>query len=193
MSFAGVWSINNVITAFTDTLHKSSTASLGGNKQPHTDARRLEPRGEAEERRELLFQCIFHAFCFTTFRPILRLKSSVWGLFLFMPEGHSAAQLVGAGSTAIVLSLFCKEVSCCVRACVCVWGVCVCTSVHVHGEEQRSWGQGTLPSGPHPSAGDTGETFFNMFMRFHFLSTYDMPGNDPGILNMLPCSHSYFI
>lgn len=124
MSFAGVRSINNVITAFTDTLHKSSTTSLGGNKQPHTDARRLEPRGEAEERGELLFQCIFHAFCFTTFRPILRLKSSVWGLFLFMPEGHSAEQLVGAGSTAIVLSLFCKEVSCCVRACVCV--VCVC-------------------------------------------------------------------
>lgn len=71
LSFARVWSINNVITAFTDTVHKSSTASPGGNKQPHADASRLEPCKEAEEWGELFLQCIFHAFCFTTFRLIL--------------------------------------------------------------------------------------------------------------------------
>lgn len=129
----GVRSINNVITAFTDTVHKSSTALPGGNKQPHTDASCRELCREAGKWGELFLQCIFHAFCFTTFRLILRLKSSVWGLFLFMPEGHSVAQLVGAGSTAIVLPMFCREVSCS----VCVWAcmyVCMCMCVFM-GEE----------------------------------------------------------
>jgi hypothetical protein len=57
------------------------------------------------------------------FRLILRLKSGVWGLFLFMPEGRSA-QLVGAGSRAIVPWRFCRKVvAVCMHECVCV---CVC-------------------------------------------------------------------
>lgn len=69
-----------------------------------------------------------------------------------MPEGHSATQLVGTRSTAIVLSLFGREVGCwvCARVRVCVRGV---------GGEARTQETGALPSGPHPSTGDTGELF----------------------------------
>ena len=52
-----------------------------------------------------------------------------------MPEGHSAAQLVGARSTAILFSysagnFTAMSMSVCARACVCV-------CVHVHGQARK--------------------------------------------------------
>lgn len=105
LSFAGVRNINNVITAFTDTAHKSSTVRAG-KPAPHRAPRASR---EATNQGGPLLQCIFHAFCFTTFKLILQLKNSVWGLFLFMPESHSAAQLVGAENRATVPWQFCWE------------------------------------------------------------------------------------
>lgn len=77
-----------------------------------------------------------------------------------MPEGHSAAQRVGAGSRAIVLSLVCVEAS---RSVVAGVSACACARVRVHvcgGGWAEAWGrQGQNGQGALLGAGDTGKLY----------------------------------
>ena len=86
-----------------------------------------------------------------------------------MPEGHSAAQLVGAGSTAILFSYSSGKftaMSMSVRVCVCV---CVCAWT---GKE--AWDgldRGPSQVDPIPALETKASSSFNLIMRFHLLST----------------------
>ena len=183
MSFAGEQSINNVITRLPTPCTNHQLPCQAG-----TSSR--EPARAAEARGELLLQCIFHAFCFTTFRLILRLKSSVWGLFLFMPEGHSAAQLVGARSTAILFSysagnFTAMSMSVCARA-----RVCVCACAWTGKEAWDGLDRGPSQVDPIPALETKASSSFNLIVRFHLLSTYYVPRNDSGILNLVTMAES---
>lgn len=70
-----------------------------------------------------------------------------------MPEGHSAAQRVGAGSRAIVLSLVCVEAS---RSVVAGVSACACARVRVHVCVWGGVGRGVGTLGAEQTGGPPG-------------------------------------
>ena len=105
-----------------------------------------------------------------------------------MPEGHSAAQLVGVGSVAILFSYSAGKftaMSMSVRACT-----CVCAGVWTGKEARDGLDRGPSQVDPIPALETKASSSFNSIVRFHLLSTYYVPRNDSGILNLVTMTES---
>ena len=105
-----------------------------------------------------------------------------------MPEGHSAAQLVGVGSVAILFSYSAGKftaMSMSVRACT-----CVCAGAWTGKEAWDGLDRGPSQVDPIPALETKASSSFNSIVRFHLLSTYYVPRNDSGILNLVTMTES---